>query len=169
MTNEELMHYGVLGMKWGVRRSSSSSGGSKAGVKKGKTVVDAIRERKAKKLQKEEAAKAEQRRKDIESGKIKSKDMTDDELKNRKARLQLEKDYNDLISQTRPISRGKKFVEKFKDSLTEKMADNVAADLVSQSTKVLGETAINAAFKHAGASKGIWQDKQVFTNNKKKS
>ena len=34
INEEELMHYGVMGMRWGVRRASKRSGGSKKGKKK---------------------------------------------------------------------------------------------------------------------------------------
>ena len=126
MTNEELMHYGVLGMKWGVRRSRPSSGASKTGLKKGKT-NDSDDPKKT--------AKAESKPK-----KRTVKDLSDDELRQRIARLDLEKRYKDLAkSQVQPDSEGKKFV---KEVLT-----NSGKNIATQLTTYVMGTAVNKMFK----------------------
>lgn len=98
----ELYHYGVLGMKWGVRRDRTKLLGRK---KKGKGTDDSD-------SQKQSISK-----------------MTDDELRSRISRLRMEKDYRELTvtkSQKR-AEKGKKFVE---DVLT-KSANNIATQTVT--------------------------------------
>lgn len=62
--DDELMHYGVKGMRWGVRKRERSSGGSKKrkkksliskAIKKGKSIVAANAKKKATKKAEEEA------------------------------------------------------------------------------------------------------------------
>lgn len=98
----ELYHYGVLGMKWGVRRDRTKLLGRK---KKGKGIDDSD-------SQKQSISK-----------------MTDDELRSRISRLRMEKDYRELTvtkSQKR-AEKGKKFVE---DVLTNS-AKNIATQTVT--------------------------------------
>lgn len=98
----ELYHYGVLGMKWGVRRDRTKLLGRK---KKGKGTDDSD-------SQKQSISK-----------------MTDDELSSRISRLKMEKNYRELTatkSQKR-AEKGKKFVE---DVLTNS-AKNIATQTVT--------------------------------------
>ena len=74
-----LTHYGVLGMKWGVRRASRSSGSSKGGSSK---KLSSIKSR---------VSKAKKNR-----DKNSVKNLSDQELKKRIARLELEKRYKSL-------------------------------------------------------------------------
>ena len=85
--------------------------------------------------------------------------MTEAELKQRIDRLDLEKKYNDAMKNSKHSSRGNRFVEKFKDSTVDKLADNVGADLLTQVVKEMGARAINKGFKET----------IVYANNKKKS
>lgn len=111
MTQNELYHHGVLGMKWGVRRYHNSDG--------------SLNERGRRK-----AAKLENRYSELTSGRnIRKKKisksmnnnsvkiMTDTELKQKVSRLRLEKDYLDLNRQVnnlqnKNISKGKKRISK---------------------------------------------------------
>ena len=102
---------------------------------------------------------AEQRAKDIKAGKIKPKDMTDAELKARLDRLNLEKQYRDVLKSSKQSTLGKRFTGKFAESLTDKLAENVGADLINQVAKEFGARGIN---KLVG-------DNIVFANNKKKN
>ena len=78
INEEELMHYGVMGMRWGVRRASKRSGGSKKGKKK----------------------KASQQPQ-------KKRRMSNKELTARVKRMQLEKQYRDLTSELTPKTKSK--------------------------------------------------------------
>lgn len=100
MSDYELYHYGIKGMKWGVRRTAAQLGHVvKKGAKKAKEAIDAKRsEKKAQKLRKKPL-----------------RELTDAELKDRIQRLQLEKNAADLMRSTagvdaERVSAGKKFL-----------------------------------------------------------
>lgn len=172
----ELVHWGIKGMKWGVRRYQNADGSLTSAGKKRLSLGDKIKNYRTNKKRKaalEKArqtrlankAAAEKRAKDIASGKIKSKDMTEAELNDRIKRLGLEKTYNDAIRDSKNTTLGSRFTSKFKESMVDKLADNVGADLISQVAKAFGAKAINTA-----ASKtNMFDSDIVFANNKKKS
>lgn len=90
MDNNELMHYGVLGMKWGVRRArKASSKKTTLFKKKSKSPADQSSKPKKKSV----------------------KDMSDDELRKAINRLEMEKRFNDLSP--KQVSKGKQFVSDF--------------------------------------------------------
>lgn len=95
-TRYELYHYGVKGMKWGVRRTAAQLGHVvKTGAKKAKVGIDHVRtKRAAKKLRKKPISK-----------------LTDVELEQRLKRLELEKRVSDLSKSTQQINAGKQFIE----------------------------------------------------------
>jgi hypothetical protein len=93
MDNNELMHHGVLGMKWGVRRARPTSGKKSALFKKKKAKQSSEKEKTPKK-------------KPVNK-------MTDEELRSAINRLELEKRYRDLSP--KQVSKGKKFVGDFVD------------------------------------------------------
>lgn len=99
--DNELYHYGVKGMKWGVRRTAAQLGHL---VKKGASKIkDRISESNEKrKIRKQNEAN---KRKPVS-------EMTDDELKQRLNRLDMEKRYSDYMKTLNPKkeSRVKKVV-----------------------------------------------------------
>lgn len=155
MDNNELQHWGIKGMKWGVRRYQNKDGTLTAA---GKRREKQIAKQRAENLQKARAAKAERKSK-IARDTLSPKKMTEKELNERIARLELEKKYRDAVRENRAsMARGKRFVDKFLDSTVDKVAENAAADVVAQAIKVVVVKGTNKAFG----------DEVVFTNNKKK-
>lgn len=132
MRDDELIHYGVKGMKWGVRRTAEQLGHTTK--KTAKKAASAAKEAYSKRKERKQSEKAAKIRK-----KKKVKDMTDEELREHISRMQLEKQYLELKKQTAPQrSKGSKFVEQ----VLTKSGDNIATQFV---TYVLG-TGTNKAF-----------------------
>lgn len=136
---DELYHYGVKGMKWGVIRTAEQLGHI---VKSAKSLYDS---NKAKKRAKEEAAIAKKRSKITNP-----KKLTTEELNSRIKRLQLEKTYKDLMKDTETTTRGKNFVMDILESS--------GKNLFTQVTNHYGAKALN---------KVIGED-VIFANNKRK-
>ena len=136
---DELYHYGIKGMKWGVRRTAEQLGHT---VKSVKSVYDS---HKAKKRAKKEAAKAKKRSKITNP-----KKLTTEELNARIKRLQLEKDYNDLVKDTDSTRKGKNFVMD--------ILETSGKNLLTQVTNHYGAKTLN---------KVIGED-VIFANNKRK-
>lgn len=87
--DNELYHYGVLGMKWGVRKAKSTISSSNKRKKPKQTVDPSYKKAHTKK---------------------KLKYMSDNDLREINNRLNLEKNYSDL---TRKKSKGKAAVDTF--------------------------------------------------------
>lgn len=97
-TNEELIHYGVKGMKWGVRKDRLSATG-KAIRKKGSQVRNTYRNITGSRAS---AARSKYRKKNIDG-------MSDKDLQKAVNRMNLEKQYRDLTKSD--YMRGERFLK----------------------------------------------------------
>ena len=94
--SDYLKHYGVLGMKWGVRRYQNKDG----------TLTSAGKKRYRERSKTDESHEDYKRAHTPKS--IKS--MSDAELRNRLNRLQMERQYSQLSSSN--VSKGREYVQK---------------------------------------------------------
>ena len=155
MTSNELYHHGIKGMKWGVRRYQNKDG----------TLTKAGRKKMAK-LDKEYSKLIGQKRNtespNTSSSPTKKKklsEMTDDEIRERINRINLERDYLDLIKNPDSIKKqdeGKGFIKTVRSDVIKP----VAIDLGKQALKSGGVKILNSFVKN--------QELKLYTNNKKK-
>ena len=153
MDNNELMHYGVPGMKWGVRRTparlgrkKTSSSKSLFGKKKPKP--------KAKAKTKSESSKEET------APKKSVKEMSDDELNAAIRRMQLEQTYASLSP--KKVSTGKAVTKRILNNIIVPAAEDVGRQMVKTALTRAGNKTLSEVFKDFSEA-----DK-IYTNNKKK-
>lgn len=153
-TDGELYHWGVKGMRWGVRRYQNKDGSlTKAGQRRYNKEIARLKEEerivknkertqtKISKLSKKEA-ELEARNRALKNGKKVAEDtktdshkktigdMTDDELREKTNRMRLENDYltaqkNLAASTPQKVSKGKKFMDGLVNDVITPAAKNV--------------------------------------------
>ena len=137
-SDDYLAHYGVLGMKWGVRRTAAQLGNhvrtKRTQVKRKQSLA------KARATREKNRKAAVKRQKLLEKGLLSPKKMTDAELKAKIDRLNLEKEFKKSMADARGDG-GKKYVT----DILKKIGENTLTNLGTQAaTHVIGE-AINKA------------------------
>lgn len=127
MENNTLVHYGIKGMKWGIRRTDAQLERARGKPKSDDSKVP----------KKTDGGTSAQKKKSIS-------EMSEDELRKEVNRLNLEKQYRDLMKQMMPppkksvLEKGKDFIE----DVTVDSARNIGKQLV---TYAMG-TAVNKTF-----------------------
>ena len=104
MTEDELMHFGIKGMRWGVRRFQNPDGTrTAAGLKRYRDKPAFMSKRKYRKIQKQKAAQQEHRKSISE--------MTDEELDYAIRRKQKEKQLEELLRDPQVQAKGQSKVK----------------------------------------------------------
>ena len=150
MDNDELMHYGVPGMKWGVRRTPAQLGRKKTSSSK-----SLFGKKKPKPKAKSESSKKEtvQKKKSV-------KEMSDEELNAAISRLQLEQRYKELSPQK--VSMGKKIAKTILNDVVVPAATDVGRQMVKSTLARAGNKTLSEVFKDFS------DEDKIYANNKKK-
>lgn len=133
MNNNYLTHYGILGMRWGVRRNPAgrtmfTTKRQAAYDKRDKTILEKRIEANEQKVANKAAKKATKK-------KLSVKEMSDDELRKVVNRLQMERQYSQLSESN--VSKGKEYVQKIiKTGTTVAAVTTTALTLYNNAEKI---------------------------------
>lgn len=141
----ELYHFGIKGMRWGVRRYQNPDG----------SLTNAGKKRLSKGHTSNEENDSSNKSSTKSSSSKTVKEMSDDELSQAITRLQLEEKYKSLSPKN--VSKGKIFV----DTVANDVLKPAAIDIGKQVAKSLMVKGVNSLVKD--------ESLKVYTNNKKKN
>lgn len=173
----ELYHWGIKGMKWGVRRYQNKDGSLTAAGQKRRSLGQYVHDKRVAKKRREAAAKAREtkaknaaekakREKLLAKGKIPVKKMTDEELARSMKRLDDEKRYLEKVRETSTVERFKhKLVnETIIPSVTEAGKAVAKSYLEEQGKKLLGMNQKSAYDKLKEAADSARLRKEMYEN-----
>ena len=145
--DNELYHHGVKGMKWGVRKTPVRSSSGATRKRKSNTLSLFKKKKTTRKVSSANSSPAQTKS---------IKDLSDDELRKKIERVQLEQDYLQL--DPKAVSRGKRITKRVMDD----MIVPAAVDIGKQAVKSIMANGVNKVLSLEG-------DNKVYANNKKKS
>jgi len=142
MDNNELQHWGIPGMRWGVRRYQNKDGSlTNAGRKRADKLRKQYLEVTGKKLTGYAVRKkGETVKKTTEPKKKKLSDMSDEELRKAVDRMKLEKDYLDTSSNIKDLRNSKNI------SKGRYVVSTIADKVITPAAITVGEQAFNTLF-----------------------
>lgn len=150
MDNQTLQHHGILGMKWGVRRTEAQLARARGKVFQ---LEDKLNKKPGQSKKSGDTENTTPKKRTI-------KDLSDDELRQRINRLDMEKRYRDLLAGEKATkNKGKSYVNEVLTDASKKIIVENAVDVGKQVTKYF-------MTKVANEKLGV---EAVYTNNKKKS
>lgn len=157
MNSNELMHHGVLGMHWGVRRYQNKDGSLTAAGRKRADKLDSEYQRlTGKKLAKKKSSADVKKTESKPKPKSKSiSEMTNEEIQEKINRITLEQNLKSLTP--KKISAGKRFTE----TVMNDVITPAATDVGKQLARSMFADGVNKVFNLEG-------DNKVYANNKKK-
>lgn len=154
MSNNELIHYGVLGMRWGVRRSPEVLAAKRARIadekevtKAHKKYIDTVTPKRKKEAyadyeqKRSKAASSRQKEKEVYKKKLAEakenpvKKMSDAELRQVINRMQMEKQYSQLTK--KETSAGQKFVTDILTNAAKQTASNYVSKYMTKGVDIL--------------------------------
>lgn len=139
--DNDLRHYGVLGMHWGIHRYRRRDGTlTRSGQKKADKLRSQYKSLTGKTMRKPSTRKTSAQSTQRKS----SSSMTDEELRKAVSRLQMEKQYRTLLAESTPKTRGQKFIDAASNVLAES-AKNAAKDVATQMMKSALNDMVNKA------------------------
>lgn len=129
-SNDELIHWGVKGMRWGIRRYQNKDGSLTSAGKKRRAKLEAeLSQLKDKRGRPSTSDKAKAATKEKPAQKKTASEMTDEELRERTTRMMMEASYYNAqkslaAANPRKVSSGEKFVNSLMNDVIAPAAKN---------------------------------------------
>ena len=146
-STNELAHYGVKGMKWGIRKRRTSSGNSSKRKKSSKRSLLSMFKRNKKVSNTQ--SKSRNTQQEQTKKKVNISELSDDELKKMVTRMQLEKTYSQL--NPKQVTVGERIIKAMSDgaiSGLQNATQNTVSNFLTNAMKEMMEESSNKEKKN---------------------